>query len=107
MFSLNCTFVKQWCGIIKKILIYYINFFPFSGISQYKDHHLLVLEYADSGTLNTYLSEQFDELDWKNKLGLALQLVNAVSYLHEHGIIHHRELVIFYNYKLIILHKRY
>jgi serine/threonine protein kinase len=50
--------------------------------------HILVLEYADSGTLSTYLSEQFSKLDWENKLSLALQLANAVSYLHDHNIIH-------------------
>jgi serine/threonine protein kinase len=51
------------------------------------------LEYADSGTLKTYLKEHFKELDWNDKLNLALQLSNAISCLHESDIIH-RDLVI-------------
>jgi serine/threonine protein kinase len=52
----------------------------------------LVLEYANNGTLNTYLSENFNELNWNEKYLLALQLVSAVEFLHEKDIIH-RDLV--------------
>ena len=54
---------------------------------------MLVLEYADSGTLNNYLENHFNELDWCHKLELALQLTSAVAYIHERDIIH-RDLVI-------------
>src|SRR6266536_6388600 len=65
--------------------------------------YFLLLEYVDSGTLNAYLSEHFNELKWKDKLSLAFQLVNAVSCLHDQDILH-RDLVILYLfYKLIIL----
>ncbi|UZO03577.1 uncharacterized protein OCT59_023981 [Rhizophagus irregularis] len=50
--------------------------------------YLLVMEYADSGTLRNYLSEHFDSLTWKNKLDLAFQLANAISCLHDEGIVH-------------------
>jgi serine/threonine protein kinase len=53
--------------------------------------YVLVLEYADSGTLNTYLK---NELNWNDKLNLALQLASAVSHLHENNVIH-RDLVTF------------
>jgi len=53
------------------------------------------LEYADSGTLETYLNEHFSELEWKDKLCLALQLSDAVLCLHERGIIH-RDMVIYF-----------
>ena len=53
----------------------------------------LVLEYADSGTLNAYLNEHFGELDWNDKYQLALQLASAVECLHDCDIIH-RDLVI-------------
>ncbi|PKC57986.1 kinase-like protein [Rhizophagus irregularis] len=43
---------------------------------------------TDSGTLNTYLNEHFNELEWDDKLELALQLANAVLCLHENDIIH-------------------
>ena len=51
-------------------------------------NYCLVLEFADSGTLKAYLNEHFNELEWENKLCLALQLANAVLCLHEHDIIH-------------------
>ena len=54
----------------------------------------LVLEYANDGTLNNYLSEHFNELDWEDKFYLALQLASAVEYIHDYDIIH-RDLVIF------------
>ena len=46
------------------------------------------MEYADSGTLNTYLSEHFNELDWNDKRQLAYQLASAVKCLHDIDIIH-------------------
>ena len=51
------------------------------------------MEYADGGTLQSYLKQNFDKLTWDNKLNLAFQLAYAVSCLHEEGIIH-RDLVI-------------
>ena len=53
----------------------------------------LVLEYADGGTLNTYLNEHFNELEWKDKYQLALQLASAVECMHDRDIVH-RDLVI-------------
>ncbi|CAB4389886.1 unnamed protein product [Rhizophagus irregularis] len=50
--------------------------------------YTLVLEYADSGTLTTYLNEHFNELKWNDKCQLALQLASAVAYMHECDIIH-------------------
>lgn len=55
--------------------------------------YLLVLEYADSGTLETYLDKHFNELDWNDKYQLAFQLVKAVECMHDLDIIH-RDLVI-------------
>jgi serine/threonine protein kinase len=51
--------------------------------------YLLVMEYANSGTLRNYLSEHFDNLTWNNKLDLAFQLANAISCLHDEDIVHH------------------
>ncbi|RGB40146.1 kinase-like domain-containing protein [Rhizophagus diaphanus] len=46
------------------------------------------MEYADSGTLQEYLKKHFCNLTWYDKLNLALQLVSAISYLHDEGIVH-------------------
>ncbi len=50
------------------------------------------MEYADSGTLNDYLKEHFNQLDWNDKCQLALQLASAVECIHNRDIIH-RDLV--------------
>jgi serine/threonine protein kinase len=69
------------------------NCFHLDTIQKYS----FVLEYADSGTLNTYLDEHFNELDWNDKYRLASQLASAVEFLHGEDIIH-RDLVIYIVY---------
>ncbi len=50
--------------------------------------YLLVLEYADNGTLSTYLNKHFSELDWNDKYQLSFQLASAIKCIHEFDIIH-------------------
>ena len=57
---------------------------------------MFVLEYADSGTLNNYLSKNFNALNWSDKNKLALQLASAVEFIHKYDIIH-RDLVMYLN----------
>ena len=57
-----------------------------------EEKYLLVLEYADGGTLKTYLSDYFNELNWDDKYQLAFQLASAVEHIHNYDIIH-RDLV--------------
>ncbi|CAI2167841.1 18919_t:CDS:2 [Funneliformis geosporum] len=46
------------------------------------------MDYADGGTLRTYLKANFDKLTWGDKYTFASQLARAVSCLHEEGIVH-------------------
>ncbi|GBC08662.1 hypothetical protein RclHR1_00830013 [Rhizophagus clarus] len=69
------------------------NIIRLCGITKIKEtdeiqKYSLVLEYADSGTLNTYLEKYFNELDWNDKTNLASQLASAVEFLHDNDIIH-------------------
>ncbi|CAB4437501.1 unnamed protein product [Rhizophagus irregularis] len=50
--------------------------------------YLLVMEYADGGSLSNYLKKNFEKLTWEDILKLAYQLASAVSCLHDEGIIH-------------------
>lgn len=59
-----------------------------------ENNYLLVMEYADSGTLQDYLKKNFNNLTWNDKYNLAHQLAYAVLCLHNSGIVH-RDLVIF------------
>ncbi|CAB4480106.1 unnamed protein product [Rhizophagus irregularis] len=84
------------------------NILRFYGISSVEPDEMnqmkkyyLVLEYADSDTLNTYLNNHFDELNWNDKLRLAFQLTSAVECIHCCGIIH-RDL----HAKNILIHQK-
>ena len=55
-------------------------------------NYLLILEYANSGTLRNYLKDNFSRLDWNIKLQFAIQIADAVSCIHQKNIIH-RDLV--------------
>ncbi|KAF0552132.1 calmodulin-dependent protein kinase [Gigaspora margarita] len=50
--------------------------------------NVLVLEYADSGTLRDYLNNNATKIRWKLKILFANQLVDAVKWLHACNIIH-------------------
>jgi len=49
--------------------------------------YLLVLEYADSGTLRNYLQQNSKSIDWDLKLRFAYEIASAISCLHENNII--------------------
>ena len=55
---------------------------------------MLVMEYANGGTLKNYLKENFGNLTWDDKYNMAHQLACAISCLHSEDIIH-RDLVIY------------
>ncbi|RHZ78455.1 hypothetical protein Glove_164g16 [Diversispora epigaea] len=67
------------------------NIIRFYGISQ-KDlksnEYILVLEYANGGTLRDHLKSHFEKLKWNDKLNLAQQIVKAIEHLHSNDIIH-------------------
>ncbi|CAB4438351.1 unnamed protein product [Rhizophagus irregularis] len=89
-FNFNNATVKE---IVNEI--FNENIIRFCGITTAANQennskkYLLVMEYANSGTLRNYLSEHFDNLTWNNKLDLAFQLANAISCLHDKDIVHH------------------
>ncbi|UZO02670.1 uncharacterized protein OCT59_021149 [Rhizophagus irregularis] len=52
------------------------------------NNYRLVLEYADGGTLRSYLKKNFNKLTWDDKYNMAYQLSCAVSCLHNEKIVH-------------------
>jgi hypothetical protein len=84
---------------IIKLITYFIFIYFFSLLflvdQMNMNRYILVLEYADNGTLDT---EHFNELNWNDKLGLALNLANAVSYLHNYDIIHQNLVMFQFNF---------
>ncbi|CAB4438316.1 unnamed protein product [Rhizophagus irregularis] len=79
---------------LQREMDFHENIIHFYGItteiqSDNSKKYLLVMEYTDSGTLRNYLSERFENLTWNDKLNLAFQLADAISYLHDKEIMHH------------------
>ncbi|CAB5394325.1 unnamed protein product [Rhizophagus irregularis] len=67
------------------------NIIRFCGVTKENDNsekYLLVIEYADGGTLQNYLKDHSSNLTWNDKFNLAFQLAHAVSYLHDEEIVH-------------------
>ncbi|CAB4398034.1 unnamed protein product [Rhizophagus irregularis] len=73
---------------IQREVDYHSNIIRFYGISKLENKYLLVMEYADCGSLQSYLKENFNKLEWNDKYQLAFQLANAVECLNNEGIIH-------------------
>ncbi|GBC38023.2 kinase-like domain-containing protein [Rhizophagus irregularis DAOM 181602=DAOM 197198] len=73
---------------IRKEIDSHINILRIYGISKLDNKYSLVLEYADGGSLYSYLKKNFTKLEWNDKYRLALQLASAVEYIHDKGIIH-------------------
>ncbi|CAG8442721.1 5382_t:CDS:2 [Dentiscutata heterogama] len=48
----------------------------------------IVKEYADNGTLSDYLSKNATKIEWDLKIYFAIQLVDAVKWLHGSNVIH-------------------
>ena len=81
---------------------YHPNILRFYGISKLEgdlinqtNNYLLIMEYADGGSLHSYLKENFNKLEWNDKYRLALQLTSAVACIHDEGIIHCDLVIIF------------
>ncbi|GBC05381.1 hypothetical protein RclHR1_00620021 [Rhizophagus clarus] len=95
-FNLNNVTVKEIVHEIKlqRDIQFHDNIIKFYGIAKFESDnqndllkkYLLVMEYADSGTLKSYLEKNFDNLTWVNKYNLSYQLACAVSCLHNEGI---------------------
>ncbi|CAB4421725.1 unnamed protein product [Rhizophagus irregularis] len=103
LFNNDKTTLKEVVNEIKlhKRVDFHENILQLYGITKIDEivqqTYTLVLEYADSGTLTTYLNEHFNELKWNDKCQLALQLASAVAYMHECDIIHcdlHAEIIV-------------
>ncbi|CAB4413990.1 unnamed protein product [Rhizophagus irregularis] len=94
-FNFNDSTVK---GIIREIQLqrevdFHNNIIRFYGVTtsskeNQRKKYMLVMEYADNGTLRKYLNENLENLTWNDKYNLAFQLVCAVSCLHNEGIMH-------------------
>ncbi|GET59505.1 kinase-like domain-containing protein [Rhizophagus irregularis DAOM 181602=DAOM 197198] len=94
---LNNVTVKEIVHELKihRNVDYHDNIICCHGITKFEsteyhinNNYMLVMEYANSGNLQSYLKINFDKLTWDDKYNMANQLACAVSCLHDEGIIH-------------------
>jgi serine/threonine protein kinase len=64
-------------------------------------NYSLVLEYADSGTLENYLRKNAKTFDWRIQLKFAIEIARGISCLHDHKIVH-GDLVSFVDYYVLL-----
>ncbi|GBC03492.1 hypothetical protein RclHR1_05150002 [Rhizophagus clarus] len=98
VFNLNSATVKELSHELDlhREVHFHDNVITFCGVTKLTSdneidrskNYLLVMEYADGGSLRKYLKNSFSELTWETKYSLAYQLACAVLCLHEEEIIH-------------------
>ncbi|POG65470.1 kinase-like domain-containing protein [Rhizophagus irregularis DAOM 181602=DAOM 197198] len=94
--NVDDVIAKEIVHELQRDIQFHNNIIKFYGVAQFEPeyqnvqskNYLLVMEYADSGTLKNYLKENFSNLTWSNKYNLAYQLASAVACLHNEGIVH-------------------
>ncbi|EXX54256.1 uncharacterized protein OCT59_024282 [Rhizophagus irregularis] len=96
-FSLNNITVKEIIRELKnqREVDYHDNIIRCHGITKFEsteyhvgNNYMLVMEYANNGSLRSYLEKNFGKLTWDDKYIMAYQLACAVSCLHNEGIVH-------------------
>ncbi|PKK73810.1 kinase-like protein [Rhizophagus irregularis] len=65
------------------------------GITKDSENYILVLEYANEGNLRKFLKKNFAFLKWNDKIQMALDITNGLTFLHSKGIIYTNILFIF------------
>ncbi|GES93151.1 kinase-like domain-containing protein [Rhizophagus clarus] len=97
-FNLNDITLKEIVNELKlqREVDFHDNIIRFFGITKFESEnkidqtksYLLVMEYADGGTLRDYLKKNFNRLSWNDKYHLSYQLACSILCLHDEGIIH-------------------
>ena len=60
------------------------------GISQDPEtkDYIMVLEYAEHGSLRNYLDKEYDKLSWNNKFYYLWRIAYGLNEIHENELIH-------------------
>lgn len=65
------------------------NIINFHGVTEDNDgYYNMVLECANDGNLRDYLKNNFETLQWIDKLHIAEEIVHGLIYLHDQNIVH-------------------
>src|SRR5688500_14524952 len=61
------------------------------GISQNLDtnNFIIVLEYAEGGSFNNWINNNYKDFDWKNKIQTLLYIIEGLKGIHQNQKVHH------------------
>uniref|UniRef100_U9STF2 Protein kinase domain-containing protein n=1 Tax=Rhizophagus irregularis (strain DAOM 181602 / DAOM 197198 / MUCL 43194) TaxID=747089 RepID=U9STF2_RHIID len=61
------------------------------GISQNPDtdNFIIVLEYAEGGSFNNWINNNYKYFDWKNKIQILLYIIKGLNEIHQNKKVHH------------------
>src|SRR5215217_5510274 len=51
--------------------------------------YIFVMSYMENGSLQNYLTKDFKNLKWENKIEILYYIINGLKDIHEKEIIHH------------------
>ncbi|GET02564.1 kinase-like domain-containing protein [Rhizophagus clarus] len=62
----------------------------FYGITQdpETENYIMVLEYADNGSLRRYLDTDYNKLNWESKIICLYDIITGLKFVHEKNLIH-------------------
>jgi serine/threonine protein kinase len=52
------------------------------------EDYIMVLKYADNGSLRNYLDKSYNKLKWNNKIKYLLEIARGLDYIHKEDYIH-------------------
>ncbi|RGB39603.1 kinase-like domain-containing protein [Rhizophagus diaphanus] len=52
------------------------------------NNYMMVMEYAENGSLRRYLDKNYNSLNWKEKLNILYKIASGLLYIHYKGLIH-------------------
>src|SRR6266487_4954551 len=50
---------------------------------------MMIMKYAENGSLRQYLNNRFNSMDWNNKLDILRQIARGLNEIHDNKLIHH------------------
>src|SRR5439155_13467226 len=70
---------------------YYKGILDIYGISQDPDtkEYILVMRYANDGSLTNYITKRFKDLKWKDKIRILYSIISGLNIIHQEKLVHH------------------
>ncbi|GES97472.1 kinase-like domain-containing protein [Rhizophagus clarus] len=94
--ALKCSydsqnFTKEFLNEVKTHLAlnteFFINIYGISQNSDTKDY-IMILDYAEGGSFNNWLNNNYKEFSWSRKLKVLLYIIQGLKVIHQKSIVH-------------------